>query len=73
MSVVLPLLLYMALTYPCRNRAPGASSVLAAQSLVHGIAALVAISTARRSPTGAANAAADRQERKPDAVRSELH
>ena len=50
-----------------------ASSVLAAQSLVHGIAALVAISTARRSPTGAANAAADRQERKPDAVRSELH
>lgn len=48
-----------------------ASSVLAAQSLVHGVAAIVAISAARRSPSGAVDGASDRQELKPATGRSE--
>ena len=46
-----------------------ASSVLAAQSIVHGAAALVAVSTARHRPSAAADAAAgDRQQLAPAAV-----
>ena len=50
-----------------------ASSVLAAQSIVHGAAALVAASTARHRPSAAVDAAtSDRQQLAPSAVRSDV-